>query len=53
MIVSRNRIVEAYEAVFHEYKTDCERFKAVQKRTGAGLGCIAKTMSEYHEENRE
>ncbi len=53
MIVSRERIVEAYEAVYHDYKTDSERFKAVQEKTGAGLGCIAKTMSDFHEEGRE
>ena len=53
MIVSQQRIVEAYEAVYHDHKDDSERFKAVKERTGAGLGCIAKTMHDYHEEGKE
>lgn len=52
MIVSQERIAQAYEAVYHDYKTDSERFKAVQERTGAGLGCIAKTMRDFHEEGK-
>jgi hypothetical protein len=52
-IVSRHIIVEIYEAVYHDHKDDSERFKAVQEKTGAGLGCIAKTMSDYHEEGKE
>jgi hypothetical protein len=53
MIVSKQRILEAYESIYALHKNDSERFKAVQERTGAGLGCIAKTMSDYHEEGRE
>ena len=53
MIVSQQRIVDAYEAVYHYHKTDDDRFKAVRESTGAGLGCIAKTMSDFHEEGRE
>ena len=53
MSVSQTIIAQAYEAVYHDYKTDSERFKAVQERTGAGLGCIAKTLHDYHEEGRE
>lgn len=53
MIVSQERIAQAYEAVYHDYKTDSERFKAVQERTGAGLVCIAKTMRDFHEEGKE
>ena len=50
MIVSKERIAEAYEAVYELYKTDEQRFKAVQERTGAGIGCIRKTVGQYHEE---
>jgi hypothetical protein len=53
MIVSKQRIVDAYKAVYELHTTDSERFKDVQERTGAGMGCIQKTIGEYHEEAKE
>ena len=52
-IVSRYRIVEVYELVYDRHKTDEQRFKDIQQRTGAGLGCIERTMGEYHETGKE
>ena len=51
--VDRFRIFEVYEQVYHQYKTDEQRFKAVQEQTGAGLGCIRQTIGDAHEEGRE
>lgn len=52
-IVSRFRIFEVYEQVYHQHKTDEQRFKAVQEQTGAGIGCIRQTVCDAHEEGRE
>lgn len=49
-VVSKEKIIEIYEAVYSLHPNDVKRMADVHKKTGANMDCITETIAEYQEQ---